>query len=520
MSSSPNILFITADQLGARDLGSYGSGVASTPTLDALATYGTRFTRCYANHPSCAPNRACLLTGRTRVAHGLVKNNYCLPPDVPTYAQLLKSNGYHTAAFGKLHQHPMFSPVPRQAEHLGFDEAVITEDPKWGPWIEWVREKSPEHYPTALAMCWDWDESLVHAADEEELRLYRKVRPAFLEKTRKEGHWPAMYASELPAELHDTAFITDQALAFLRRHQTSPASSPFFCHVSYVDPHDPYDPPAPYATMFRPEEMPSPIPKTWSDERFPALRNSQDFHDFHRIHEDRQAIAELRALFHGSLRFVDDHIGRLVSYLEENDLWKNTLVVFTSDHGEMLGDHGLITKGAKHYDRGIRCPLIVAGGGTTRGNITDRLTASVDFFPTFCQWAGIADEDLSPLEGKSFAPACEGEPHVQEHKELVVDMDGVTTLITNDGWRYSRYTHNGQSQLFHLASDPDELNDLSQEKTYAGTLMSLQARLIDNMTATHSLPQYRSMPVENGRRLWVNNFETRPGPWNQSKPLA
>ncbi len=122
-----NIIFITADQLAARWLGCYGSGVDSTPTLDRLAAEGVRFERCYATFPVCAPNRATMLTGRSPVVHGITTNNYVLRTDMPTYAHVLQRQGYRTGGFGKFHQTPMHMPVGDMA-HLGFDESVVSDE--------------------------------------------------------------------------------------------------------------------------------------------------------------------------------------------------------------------------------------------------------------------------------------------------------------------------------------------------------------------------------------------------------
>ena len=134
-------------------------------------------------------------------------------------------------------------------------------------------------------------------------------------------------------------------------------------------------------------------------------------------------------LYHGSLRYMDDQIARLVAFVQERGLWENTILVFTTDHGEMLGDHGLFTKGVKHYDMGIRCPLIVAGGPVTQPvqagqrsrPVHDRLTCTLDFYPTFCDWAGVHEEARPPLEGKSFAGLLRGS---KERRRLARGVGG------------------------------------------------------------------------------------------------
>ena len=151
----PHIIFIMADQLAASEVGSYESGVPSTPTLNELGENGMVFDRCYATSPVCAPNRSCFLTGRSPVVHGLVSNNFVLRTDMPTYSQVLQANGYHTGGFGKYHVTPMHCPPPASMSYLGFDESVNTDDTKW-TWYDWVAREYPDYAETALAMCWSF----------------------------------------------------------------------------------------------------------------------------------------------------------------------------------------------------------------------------------------------------------------------------------------------------------------------------------------------------------------------------
>ncbi len=262
----PNIVFIMADQLAAAMLHCYGGTVDSTPTLDRLAADGVRFDRCYATHPVCAPNRATILTGRSSCIHGIITNNYTLLPDNTTYAQVLQALGYRTGGFGKFHQTPMHTPVPESLTYLGFGESTVTEDPKW-PWLDWVAREHPEHYEAALAMCWDWPN---HPSDPR-IGDRAEARRKHLQSLVDAEPWPLMHASPLPPEVHDTTYITELGLDFMQRHLAEHGDQPFFCHISYVDPHDPYDPPEPYASMFDPDAMPEPLPAEWLDGDYPDL---------------------------------------------------------------------------------------------------------------------------------------------------------------------------------------------------------------------------------------------------------
>jgi arylsulfatase A-like enzyme len=501
-----------ADQLGAAALGCYGSGVDSTPTLDALAEQGVRFDRCYATAPVCAPNRATILTGRSPVVHGIISNNYVLATDMPTYAQVLRAHGYRTGGFGKFHQTPMHCPVPEDLAYLGFDESLVTEDPKW-PWLDWVEREHPEHYEWALSMVWPWPN---HPRPDKG-PLADRAREERLAPLRRRSAWGMMYPSPLPPEVHDTTYITDLGLDFMRRHGAEHGDRPFFCHVSYVDPHDPYDPPEPYAGMYDPGDMSDALPAEWVGQGFQTLRASQRlFRGFDEIWTKPDVLRQWRALYHGSLRYMDDQIARLVDHLHASGLWENTVLVFTTDHGEMLGDHGLYTKGVKHYDKGIRCPLIVAGGpvsASINGPATDRLTCTLDFYPTFCDWAGVAPEDRPPLEGKSFAGLChaaeegsgaaetgKGTPGGEAWREVSVAIGTVESVVTDDGWRLTRYLADDRGQMFNLVEDPGEQHNLYDDPAYAAKRQQLLERLVRAMAAPRLVPQYRNLPLVDGRK--------------------
>ena len=501
-NGQPHIIFIMADQLGAAALGCYGSGVASTPTLDALAQSGLRFDRCYATSPVCAPNRACFLTGRSPAVHGLVSNNFVLHTDMPVYTQALQANGYRTGGFGKFHLTPMHCPLPADMGYLGFDESVNTDDTKW-TWYDWVAREYPAYADTALAMCWNfWPSHPPHPLAAQ----CREAKERLLQPRYNESGWSMMYVSPLPAELHDTTYITNLGLDFMDRHLDGHAEQPFFCHISYVDPHDPYDPPEPYAHMFDPAAMPAPAPAEWNDANpIPELVRDRRWFDVDQhIYPGSPATSRLRALYHGSLKFLDDQIARVVEFVRRRGIADDTCIIFTTDHGEMLGDHDLITKGIKHYDLGVRCPLIVAGGPVAPG-VTDRLTCTLDFFPTFCDLAGIPPQDRPPLEGRSFAPVCAGQPDPAPWPAVSVAFGGAETVITADRWRLTHFQESGRQQMFDLAADPREQRNLADLPAYAERNTRLLSALVDVMMRPRQVMQYRNLPYLDGKKISVAN---------------
>jgi arylsulfatase A-like enzyme len=299
------------------------------------------------------------------------------------------------------------------------------------------------------------------------------------------------------------------SLKFMSDHLKKHNDQPFFCHISYVDPHDPYDPPEPYASMYDPDDMPDALPAEWLNKGFTTLENAQKFHIFNEIYDKPDIVRKLRALYHGSLRFLDDQIARIVSFLKDNALWEETILVFTTDHGETLGDHGLITKGTKHYDTGIRCPLIIAGG-SIKPAASSRLSCTLDFFPTFCDWANIPSQGRPPLEGKSFANICNGKPD-SGWSEVSVAFGNVDSVITADGWRLTRFVTDDKGQMFNLISDPTEQQNLYDDPAYAEKRQELLERLVHVMSLPKRYPQYRNMPLVAEYKVPTNAQELGEG---------
>jgi arylsulfatase A-like enzyme len=382
--------------------------------------------------------------------------------------------------------------------HLGFDESVVSEDPKWGPWTDWIKTKHPEHYDEALAMAWPFWPN--HPCPDDLARA-KRARQDILVPLMRASPWPAMYPSPLPAELHDTTFITDLGLDFIQRHMSQHNDQPFLCHISYVDPHDPYDPPEPYASMFDPDAMPTPLPAEWMDEGFGTLAGAQRFWRFDTVWQKPEVVARLRALYHGSLRLIDDQIGRLVVELRRLGVWDDTILVFTTDHGEMLGDHGLMTKGPNHYDAGIRVPLIVSGGGVVP-SVSDRLTSTLDFLPTFCDWAAVPVAERPPLEGRSLASVCAGESEPNPWNGVSVATGTVRSVISKDGWRLTRFVREGKGQLFDLNVDPREQHNLYPDPAHAARRQAMLELLADVESRPARTPQYRNLPVDDGH-IWT-----------------
>lgn len=518
MKKSPNIVFIMADQLAASFVGCYGSGVNSTPNLDGLAKDGILFSRNYAATPVCAPNRACILTGRSPEIHGVVKNNHVLQSDNPTFLNVLKHKGYSCGGFGKFHQTPMPFAPPLDLGYLGFDETVVSEDPVWGEYIDWVKSEHPESLEKALSVtnCHsgtvrpDYNTEMKQGASEEDWQIKKENFEKYLGKRISESSWERMYVSPLDKDADDSSFITENGLDFMRKHKDR--KSPFFCQFSYVGPHDPYDPPEAYASMFDPEDMKEPIPPGWKNEPGTEfLDNIRDnYLNFRRICDNKEEILKLRAYYHGAIRMIDDCIGDIIYFLKNEGLWENSIVIFTTDHGDSMGDQGLIAKGIHHYDTCIRTPLIISGGAAKERGYTDRLTVSTDIFRTVCEIAGVCGEEMPPTEGKSFAGEILDGHETHYHEAVISTIDGASTIISDDGFRLTIYYGREYGQLFDLKNDPTEQNNLYKNSAYEKKKIELLELFIKLKAKNTMLTgQYRNMPVLNGEKFCPNNLNEK-----------
>ncbi len=476
--SQPNILFIMADQWAAASLGCFGCDVAGvTPNLDELARRGTRFSRFYANVPVCGPSRATIFTGRSPAAHGVWHNNIEISLDTPLFTQHLRAAGYRNWGVGKFHFSPMQLPPPTDLQHLGFDEVSITEDPKHGPYLEWIAREHPDFYPPALAMSWPMPYLQNYPPHGENLfPAWQEAAKKWVEPQKSAPFRGIFYPSPLPMELHQTRWIADCAIARLEKHD---ASQPFFGFVSFVDPHDPYDPPAPYAQMFEPREMPPPIAQEWT--RDFCARDYAKFQDsmFEIKNFDADDWAQLRALFYGSCRFVDDEIGRILAALRRSGLDENTVVVFLSDHGDLIGDHGLLMKGPWHYDKVVRCPLLVSGPQIPRNEVCEALSCTLDIAPTILELAGV---EAPPLEGKTLLNG-EGwsEIALQTNASYVNTRGGCRTLVSDKGWRLTLFPEGDYGELFDLKNDPNEQNNLFRDVKHQTRRLEMAERLVGAM---------------------------------------
>lgn len=492
------IVLVMVDQLAAKWLEvARTHDVVDLPNFDALQAEGVTFTRAFTPNPVCSPARASLATGMPTPSHGLTECGYRLDPSVPTFMQGLQSQGWRTGAFGKLHLVPQIEELRPEYRKYGFDVTHITEDSRAGEWTDWVRATYPEYYDAALATVWMTmiEELAEYGPKKEDLRSrILDAQKRYPECTQE------AYVLPYPAEVSQTAWITDRAIEYLE----SGGERDLFAHVSYVQPHNPFTPPPEYVGRVRGHNIPEPVRAEWLDAPIPYYR------------QDRYAIASYaqrdwkrdRHLYFADLAHLDHELGRLRETLVRTGRADDALVVFTSDHGELLHDHGLLGKWERHYDSCIRVPLIATAPGARRGEC-DALVELTDIATTVYDWAGVAHPSVPSrdyktrtlgqadlLTGRSILPFLMGSAAADQREHLLVQSNNShveatprswARTVRTDSYRYSRHLAGGGEQLFDLHTDPDEQHNLAYDKDHEGLRTQL-LELLAEVSVTDAFP--------------------------------
>lgn len=503
----PNILFIHTDQQRADSMGCYGNPIVRTPNIDRLAAGGVLFENAYCTHPLCMPSRATLLTGRYMRAHGLYRNGIALDEGEVLISDVLKRAGYRTGLLGKAHFTPYKGDPKTQPESVQVNNGVSHEE----CWDYWSRFEGPyygfDHVRMAMGhgsygMMGGHYGLWVHREHPEKVALFSQ--DAALEPT--DPRYPS-WKSAVPPEIHSSTWITDRTIEFIR--DSAADGQPFYAWVGYQEPHEPFNPPKPYCDMYRPEDVRLPARRDgeWGAEAPEHVRFYLQRAKWGEITEAKAR--EIIAHYYANVTLVDDCVGRVVAYLQEAGLYDNTIIVFTSDHGEWLGDHGLWLKGAVHARGLTQIPLIVRWPGADRPGLRVGGVASlVDVMPTLLDAAG-ADIPYG-VQGGSLRAVLGGQATGTRDYALVehrhepyrinrqFEEDGavinrgerdfyIKTLVT-DRYRLSHIPGSDYGELFDLAEDPDELHNLWHAEPELRK--ELQLKLLDALIETEDpLPQ-------------------------------
>ncbi len=509
-SKKPNVLCIITDQQRADHLGCAGNPVLRTPNIDSLARDGVRFSRAYVNCPLCEPSRATLFTGRTPRGHGVRTNGIPLDPAIPTFTQALVDAGYRTHAVGKVHLR-IFQPVTGQPE----SELDPAEHPEnQALWMSGRIDRLPQPY-YGLQTC---DYIGGHGAYlfGDYLNWLMREHPAavpLLQKDRARAPVTGAdqsWRSALPVELHSTTWVADRAIDFLNAHASKNAEAePFFLWCSIPDPHHPYCPPAPYDSLYDPSGVPMPARRAGElDDLAPFFREiyERDLQLSGRAQATRISDEHLREIIahtYGMIGLIDDQVGRILRALDALGLHDDTIVLFMSDHGDMMGDHWLLNKGPFHFEGLLRVPLILRYPGRfPAGRLFDAPVSLLDYVPTLLDLCGAtlsegavppvaeAPRMLPALPGQSLAPLLRGESDVRRRPVLVENDEDylglrLRTLITADH-KLTIYADQSFGELFDLRADPNELHNRFHDPAYRVLRAELTAQLLDEIVLTDS----------------------------------
>ncbi len=490
-------MFFMVDQLSAKWLeAAIENDICDLPNIKALMASGTVFDEALANSPVCCPARATIATGISARGHGVLQNGYRLDPTIPTFMQSLQGAGYHTAAIGKLHFRPHYEKLVHDYKVYGFDETHITEDCRAGEWLDWVRENHPEHFDSVLATIWTMGiEEFGHYGENDENLMERivKIKKDFkwaTEENPRNSH--IAYTLPFPKEVGQTAWITAHALDYIN---STSKDQPFFVQVSYVQPHGPFGVPAEYLEKVDETKIPRVIEAEWYGDlnaptQFKTLKPN--------IHADQYYT---RKCYFADIAYLDEQLGKLVNCLKEKGLYDDTYILFTADHGELLGDHGFYSKGARHYDACIRVPLIVAGPKLAKGQKTKLFAQHQDICPTILEMAGTT---LPPMPVREGAPKEKVSQHTLTHGASLLDICKGSTVpirqvaysesygsiglleysdwartIRTDKYRYTYYAGDNGEQLFDLETDPDETKNLAYDEAYIDMVKDMKIELLE-----------------------------------------
>ena len=457
----PNFLVILTDQQRRMDMGCYGNSVCRTPNLDRLAGEGVTFDNCYVQNVICSPSRASLLTGRYPRAHGLITNGVPLSEDEITLPQVLADNGYRTAAAGKLHLTP-YGDTPENdtpESYRFWREGREFPLPYYG--FQQVRLASGHgsdhtHYYRDLL-----------AIDPELPKLFDQSTAL-----KPPSGAPSSWKSALPEEHHSSTWVANETINFLDGF--AKGDDPFFMFMGIPDPHFPYCPPAPWCDMYDPASVPMPRRRRDEVEGKPSdyqwrLERFAKAWPYHPLDMPDDHIREIIAHTYGMVSLLDKHVGRVLDHLDRLGLADDTVVVFSTDHGEHLGDHWLIYK-ASPYDELTHIPMIWRWPGHfSAGMRQDGFVGMFDTMPTILELAGVDPprgvQAASLLDGLSD-PKWSGRPWVLAEDDDIDPSMHLRTLHT-PRYRMSCYFERGDGEMYDMEKDPDEFRNVWNDPAYA-----------------------------------------------------
>ncbi len=466
----PNILWICSDQQRSDTLGCYGNEFVCTPNLDKLAETGVLFEQAFAQNPVCTPSRASFLTGRYPRTTRCRQNGQAIPETEVLVTKILADAGYVCGLSGKLHLAPCHPDACREIERRiddGYEE------------FHWSHHPGP-----------GWSEN--------EYMQWLEAKDVVFERT---PHPDSRYVqTSVPAEHHQTTWCAEKAIAFMEKHARG--EQPWLFSVNMFDPHHAFDPPAEYLERYleRLDEIPLPNyvegeldgkPVFQQIDHRGAYGSANGFAPG-RMTDTAQRM--IRAAYWAMIDLIDVQVGRMVEALERTGQLEDTLVIFTSDHGEMLGDHGIYMKGPHFYEPAVHVPLVVSFPASVRGGRrSPALVELVDLAQTLCD-AGRIDHHPG-MQGKSLWPMLAGDVPLDRHRDDVyceyynaltshTDPKAFATMVRTARHKLVAYHGIEPGELYDLEADPNETRNLWDDREHVSLKVEMLKRLCDRMAET------------------------------------
>jgi arylsulfatase A-like enzyme len=460
MKKKPNILLIQVDQMHYRLMSCAGDPDIKTPNIDRIANTGVRFTNAFCPSSICQASRVAMFTGNSVHTTGVYENAGIFRDDLYSLVGHLAGAGYQTATIGKTHF------VPQWPKH-SFE--VI----KKGDFSECLNSRDENEYY---------------------MHVKNSGMGAYFDLLGEANSWGELGAlpSRLPLELSQEFWLANAACDFFGNHDIN---RPFFCHASFSRPHNPWMPSAPFHKMYDPDQLklPPTDPLDWQKKPF---RNRERWHNpklnFYYPRMTEKALRRALALYYGLISQIDAQIGRILNRLEELNLSNNTIIVFTSDHGDFAGDHGIIDKGVPTLDGIWRVPFLISDPRdlSNKGVVRDQLINLIDLMPTLYEKVGI---DLPKcVEGKSFVREISdstfngrnAEFYEFRHVKTVRTKDFVMSYYSPGEEGFKEYAHSScgfasGGELYDLKKDPNQFNNLFDDIAYREIRLSLTEKLLE-----------------------------------------
>jgi arylsulfatase A-like enzyme len=510
----PNFLFFITDQHRVDYLGCYGHPVLKTPSIDSIAARGTRFSRFYVATPVCMPNRATLMTGRMPSVHGVRSNGSPLSLKSNTFVDTLRASGYTTSLVGKSHlqNFSAFPAIQKRPPARAGDQVLEAEFAE-------ARKPAPDgpydqEHPKRWEAGREFDMTLPFYGFEHVdlctghgdevgghyyvwLKSKRPDADALRDRKNQLRHdyvCPQAIRTPIPEELYPTAYIAEKTCDWLDQYAAGDRSKPFFLMASFPDPHHPFTPPGRYWSMYRPQDMALPAsfdhgnrplarPVAWAlaqREQGKAVVTEQAAFSV-----DERETREAMALSCGMIGMIDDAVGRVLARLAASGLDNDTIVVFTTDHGDFLGDHQLMLKGPAHFDGITHVPFIWAEPGSRPARSTDVLGGTLDIAATILDRAHV--QPYNGIQGESLLPAIAGNGAINRDSMVIEDDQQravlgyqapprLRTIITRR-WRMTIAHADPWGELYDLENDPHEMDNLFEDPAHRAVRSELMEKL-------------------------------------------